>query len=517
MPESTLLHYDCYSIFKEVCTIKESDLLNRLWMVAMAKQPWQGARPILLSKQKDIRKSAAFRRIAQAVGMPWLSQLPLELLETIRGHSRYSLFWRCVSALQLAEDISGMEPKGLQTCALTDILSWERGGQLEVQESPELLPPVVRITLDSDGIHKVERLPSIPQYTGELNNRFAFIIERAAKLSGVGTNVQDGYMRLAPLPGDAPVRYNVVPMNKIKGITFFFNGPTLQDMFIHHSEESSAWRKYQRLSAQLRKRCAWIYVPNLDKDPLTYLAIRRYAPDRINILIRTEKAGDVALGHFFRSRLEDRPLAKSTVTALIYNEPVELSFTSILGAKSEPPNPALGEQRPFRSGIFKTLPKSLVSYFSWAPLGNVSSVLVFYDEKGFCRGIMLHYKSGGCRALGQCRIHVDTAEEITEPATVCFYNDDSGKLGRRGITKAKVRFGQDYSHEECVSRTENGEPWQCFPLEGVMKFWFASDASWIAIEEEDEGVETAEIPTEEPLVKRPSPAFIAALFGNTRR
>jgi hypothetical protein len=40
------------------------------------------------------------------------------------------------------------------------------------------------------------------------------------------------------------------------------------------------------------------------------------------------------------------------------------------------------------------------TYFSWAPLSNVSSTVVFTDETGDCKGILFRYHNGGARTVG---------------------------------------------------------------------------------------------------------------------
>lgn len=125
------------------------------------------------------------RTISGFCGLPRLYTLPLELLEMIRQYSRHSLLWRCIPVLHLASYVSTTEPEPLLTIPLREILFWERNGKFErVTGSPSLLP-TLRLTVDSVGISKVERLPGPPIYIGECTSRFAFIVQDEASISKV--------------------------------------------------------------------------------------------------------------------------------------------------------------------------------------------------------------------------------------------------------------------------------------------------------------------------------------------
>jgi len=103
----------------------------------------------------------------------------------IRQHSRHSLLWRCIPALQLANYVSATEPEPLLAVPLRELLFWERSGKVERVIGSPSPPPTLRLTVDSAGISKVERLPSPPIYIGEHASRFAFIVQDEASISKV--------------------------------------------------------------------------------------------------------------------------------------------------------------------------------------------------------------------------------------------------------------------------------------------------------------------------------------------
>jgi hypothetical protein len=109
-----------------------------------------------------------------------LKNIPLELLEMIRHYSRHSLLWKCVLAFQLAAHVSATEPETPFTIPLRELLLWERSGKSERLAGSQRELPTLRLTIDSAGISKLERLPKPPEYTGEYTNRFAFIVQDEA-------------------------------------------------------------------------------------------------------------------------------------------------------------------------------------------------------------------------------------------------------------------------------------------------------------------------------------------------
>ena len=128
-PELAPVHFDCFEIFKQRCSVRALDALSRLWPFAAWASPWRGAQPIHLSA--SLVDTGTSRTIARFCGLPLLSTLPPELLETIRHYSKHSLLWRCIPMLQVAVQVSGTESGPILTVPLRDVLVWERDGKLE--------------------------------------------------------------------------------------------------------------------------------------------------------------------------------------------------------------------------------------------------------------------------------------------------------------------------------------------------------------------------------------------------
>jgi hypothetical protein len=120
--------------------------------------------------------------MGRVCGMPRLHTLPMELLLIIQGCSRHALLWRSISMLRLAAHVSDTEPEPLLVASLCQVSSWERGGKPELLTVPSP-PPVVRLTIDSDGISKIELLSHAPKYSGCCYNHSAFIVENGSSVS----------------------------------------------------------------------------------------------------------------------------------------------------------------------------------------------------------------------------------------------------------------------------------------------------------------------------------------------
>ncbi|KAI5924935.1 hypothetical protein F4810DRAFT_700405 [Camillea tinctor] len=501
-PEFIPIHYECFEIFRKACILESSDALHRLWTIVAWRNPWRKAPPVYLANDK-LPDRDSFERVAQMCGMSWLCGFPPELLQMIQDYSAHTLLWRATSALRLAALVAVTSSECLVKIPLCEIVSWRRGGKPDrvSPPSPRLLP-VIRLTIDADGISGVERLPCYPAYTGESQGSFAFIVEQEDDLSGLVAQLKDGLLRLE-LPPDrlslmiwntpAPPklsecradpaylpawqRFFAIEMNAITGITFFFCGSQLFGVHVHHSKESCAMSTYLRFTPRRRRAVVWIYLPIVKSDPLLVLGTRKKPSSRagFSILTRTQKVGDIALGPQSPQSFSDQCLGACAPITLVYAEPKEERPVPFFGAYcrvlSHPPKPISvpkAGQHPLGES----------AYFSWAPLKDISSVEVFYDESGErCRGIMFHYLNGGRRAVGQCRLHVDHVKQFFQPQGLCFRVDTHTSPPNR-VNYIVVTYTVEISFEDTKRGTEG---WSYRPLDGILKFWFTDASSFITV------------------------------------
>ncbi|RSM00634.1 hypothetical protein CEP52_009001 [Fusarium oligoseptatum] len=279
-PEFIPIHCDCCEIFKANCHVGDTNVLSRLWTFAAWKKPWRGTLPIhLASRGIDMDM---LKRTAQLAGLPLLCKLPMELLEMIRGHSHYSLFWRCISTLLFAKRVSSNDLKPLVTMPLSQILSWDRNGSLS-HGTPESLPGAIRLTINPGGISKIESISCEQRYSRECYDHSLFIVLRRERISDITAQLQNGLLRLHLPPSirSLPIwntpnppnlsscvarpaviskwtRFTAVEMDKIRGITFFFiSSEWIKGIHVHHSEDSSAQWAFDRFSNRMRRGLAF--------------------------------------------------------------------------------------------------------------------------------------------------------------------------------------------------------------------------------------------------------------------
>lgn len=280
------------------------------------------------------------------------------------------------------------------------------------------------------------------------------------------------------LPGKRSTwkRFTAVEMDKIQGITFFFSEGLIKGIHVHHSEDSSAQRAFDRFPHWPRRFLVWIHLPIPKGDRLLVLGTRERRGIGYNILARTQLSGDVILGMHIRSGFTDRCLAKQAPITLVHGEPRENHPIPFFGAYSASAlSPRLPRRFPVQTHSRSPIDKN--SFLSWAPLEKVSWARTFCDKStGFCRGIMLQYENGGCRTLGQCRINVDATKTVVRPVQICFrvesYENDRGHL----FYRVEAEFEHSLRHQQ----GEQG--WKCRPLRGVAKFWFTRDSSILVVD-----------------------------------
>ncbi|KAL7916319.1 hypothetical protein GGI35DRAFT_33567 [Trichoderma velutinum] len=540
-PEAAAAHHGCYEVFMHKCLVDDRQaLLRRLLVLASWRRPWKEAQPLFLPSRVDRHTLDA---VAGMFGLPQLCGLPVELLEMIRGYSAHSLFWRSISALRVAAHVSDTrdELQRSEVVALRHVVSWERGGELDKSDS-QTLPPIIRLTIDSDGISKIERLSSHPRYSRGNYTHTAYIVgsENDQGLSdGVEIELVDGHLRLK-LPPDGKVphiwntpnppplsqcnisRYETpatwsrlfaVKPDSIRGITFFYNQGRLCDIHFHYPEGPSAHSTYNQMKRVVQRNATWLYLPVPQGDRLTVVGERqqRNSPScRLPSshlfschLFRLEKSGDVIIGARGNSRFDDRCLGTGTAITLVYGEPNRadrVPRVERFGAKSSTESRSLEESSlPGDFPLDKYEPSPLTAsaflqaeYFSWAPLDGVASALVFYDQTtGCCKGILLHYLNGGSRALGECRLHVDPAQRVARPSLLCIQTESRPIPWRNrnlAVYRTRATFQHSsqhdcrHEHERLVSDGFSvDDEWKCYLMVGYARFWFTAEASYISV------------------------------------
>jgi hypothetical protein len=166
------------------------DPLDRLWhSCAWRRVPWTGAGvpPFRLSKRPVWHFVDGLALAVELCGLRGRAALPdivaANILERL-DLDRDSYFWGYIAALDLAKRHSSATSQPLRIFRLSRVLSWERGTFPQLvasDQSREPLPSVIRLTIDNDGLLKIERLTERPKFCRERFDNLAFVVEEESR------------------------------------------------------------------------------------------------------------------------------------------------------------------------------------------------------------------------------------------------------------------------------------------------------------------------------------------------
>ena len=121
------------------------------------------------------------------LGMSRMQLLPPEILQIIYRDSATSLSWRYCAASKLSEQLPAVSSEQLFSIPLCTVSAWERGSRPVILEAIHHLP-VIRLTIDSRGIKRVERLSGHPQFNRWRTDSQVFVTLDQRDLDGVSAH-----------------------------------------------------------------------------------------------------------------------------------------------------------------------------------------------------------------------------------------------------------------------------------------------------------------------------------------
>lgn len=189
--EYTTVHFECYQIFLRVCDfgkLQQDYALQKLWISTTWRLPWKNAFFMPASNAYIPTTPKSLELSGQLFGVPFLHRLPPELVPAIWRESKNSLFWRCMSIIRMVTEFE-TNTSELQIKPLDQVISWRRNGNLECAPASAMYP-ITKLTIDQEGIKRVERLRCRPQYTGEVHSDSTFIVEEGSSLHGIEAQFQ---------------------------------------------------------------------------------------------------------------------------------------------------------------------------------------------------------------------------------------------------------------------------------------------------------------------------------------
>ncbi|KFA81328.1 hypothetical protein S40288_08298 [Stachybotrys chartarum IBT 40288] len=378
---------------------------------------------------------------------------------------------------------------------LSEILAWERGG-LPVLAYATPPKPIVRLTIDSHGVRKVERLPKKPLYRGQRSDSAVFVILEENSLKRITMHCKFGYSRLelhdrdlcvqvwdTPTPPDPDqcmlsqpwpansAQFRTINLNQSTGLTFFFDLGNVYAIHSHTVTTPCARQTYERLSRRRQRSVTWLYLPIPPNDDVVLFGLGRAD----NFLFRMRLAGDIAIGPSYPRDNQNFIFSKSPPISLIHDT-ADLQRISIVGSYS---TKCLESELVAPFGHPECIiPPFQNAYPSWAPLENVIGLQVFYNEEnGFCRGLLLEYENGAQRALGQCRIGVDPVHVYINPTHICFLRTTYSPARAPTYSPPRTPLQLKTVRVGCASGEHNHDEkgWVCSGMAANLEFWFTNE------------------------------------------
>ncbi|KAI1822656.1 hypothetical protein F4861DRAFT_381574 [Xylaria intraflava] len=503
-PEAVTTHLECFELFTRTYT--RVDALDRLWREASWRRPWREAPLIVLPEDMNVT-SKAVMIVAKRYGLPELLKMPPEIRQMVRNYSQSSLFWRFTAALDLAARFDAAPTSRFSSIPVRRIAEWERGC-VPTQTKALISLPIIRLTIDSRGIRKFERLPAGEPYSSRSYDRTIYIIEDESRFDGVSALFKDGQVRLELPEGhtgfhiwdtpmtplspqqvpqtclygsiDKPNRFYTIETSSVTGLTFFFTFGSFYAIHVHTDARPYAAIPPECLSRRLQSITTWNYVPVPANDRVLAIGLRGLPSNPLDthcFLIRTKLAGNISIGPWVKEHSTVHMLANPPTT-LIYGRNKSKKL-SVLGAFpkatfSDGTNPAFSnlfgpERCPFTSNR-----SSYEVNFSAAPLNDVTFAQVFHQEgRSWSRGLILKYQNGAKRALGDCRVGVDPYKMYRAPRILCISMLlDRETHGVRELHKVRTRF---------ISRSTGDDEVQddkFYEMNGTLHFWFHHEQSY---------------------------------------
>ncbi|KAH6667292.1 hypothetical protein B0J14DRAFT_489952, partial [Halenospora varia] len=488
-PEASTMHPDCFQLFihewRRDYTIETA--LDVLWIATAWRNPWRGAPDLRLQGKMDINIFLE--------KLPQLRLLPLELVQMIQNYSEPSLFSRFISVLDLVGRLSPAISDELVSVPLCEISTWQRGDR--PTGAAASAGHIIRLTIDSCGIRKIESLPKNPPYSESRSHNMAFVIQEKSCLNGIIAWFKHGLLRLelleaslglqiwdTPTPPDleyctfypanitASTCFRTIEMRETIGITFFFCRGKVYAIHAHTLTMPCAMTTLEHLSCRRQRTVAWVYIPISPSDQVVAFGTQLQRSD--GHFFRTKLAGDIPIGPYHSGDTRDFILSKAPPMTLIYNT-VDLQPISVIGAYSGKGHKS-GSIAPFRHPT-PDEPPFQDACFSSAPLEMVTRVQVFYNEENtYCRGILLEYENGAQQALGQCRLGVDLYKTCIKPSFLCFIHEEYLR------PRTEIRLQAVRVEFTCEPRQNQAkDSWTWFTMTGTLGFWFTNEASHLSV------------------------------------
>ncbi|KAL7938004.1 hypothetical protein V8C35DRAFT_276416 [Trichoderma chlorosporum] len=187
---SASYHADCFNLFGKYCHAE--DKYARLWFAAKRMSSFKNS--VCVQRLYDPAAAQQLNIVFELLG---LARLPPELAKMVWEVDPTSshIVARFCSVLQLAAEMNSA-PTVPSICPLSEVRFWSRGQQHVVQKDMGDEAPFVRVTIDSRGVKKLERIDGSMELS--LRTEVSVIIP-AELFSNMDADFRFGLCQLVPL------------------------------------------------------------------------------------------------------------------------------------------------------------------------------------------------------------------------------------------------------------------------------------------------------------------------------
>lgn len=210
-PESATVHRQCLAscVLGRPRTLSISQCLDQLRVIVLYRRPRPNASRIEGLTPHPLREDALTRRwvdrIPDTSDLSRLRYLPQELVNRIKQFSPGAWLWRLISILDLAKRTPLPRPgpvpylSAVQAAVFIEQLaSWARRDEKATRStwsavtSRENPWPVLRITIATEGIRVIERLPERPpaEFRSSASKHEVYVVEDVSELTHVAALIQ---------------------------------------------------------------------------------------------------------------------------------------------------------------------------------------------------------------------------------------------------------------------------------------------------------------------------------------
>ncbi|KAF4462859.1 hypothetical protein FALBO_10323 [Fusarium albosuccineum] len=490
-------HKECFQrVVGESPTRETLNLLGRtLTWRRVEFAPLEEKLPILPIETPKGFPTSILRYGGQKIGMPSLGNVPPEVAVFIQKNSSGAAFWRVLKGLSLRIELAG-RPKGTDQVSvpLTDIVAWNRGNPIPEYTANQHPLKLVRITLDSRGISRVERLTEHqPALSARQSSVLRFVIVDEWRIEGIIMLFKDGLAwlklprnhpglqvwdtptppRALPyLPGKADIsqiqklpketefsldycnmfdtlvpafsHFNVTRLKGATGVTFVYNGGVKNGWMVRtcrleaihpHTRE----RPNPSSIDETPLRFSSAYLPLAAGDEILGVDIYKDM-DQISFTFVTKLAGIVHVGLQPTVEAATR-LSSALPDALIWDQ-YSLAMRPIIGIYPDRENNEVVFADRSTPLIITRNNEPRLS--SWAPLGGIRRVQVYYLETRngteYFKGMLIEYESGVQRSVRECTLDIRHTRTWINPTRVSFAQKNISLIRQLPLERTYLEF-----------------------------------------------------------------------------